>query len=596
MSSHTIRHVEAYDEAEPAITPGVVHQVAARETLWSIAEIQLGTARRWRDVAVLNYGRPQVGGGALAADHWLQPGWELLLPADPASTTPVQELTDRGPSDGTAGAPPGGSPAEPNSVVGQPSRPGGPPVVPVGAGIVGVGMADLVDRLRRVQQRHRVRGGRIRLPDQLLRPLEQRLRLDAGAGDLEAVEAAVVTLADVPGGWPEGRRLTGATVGDGRVRLTFDVVGPADAPAPFTTSDDGLSVSVDRAALGPSANLRRSERQRFMTPTLVSVGRADGDLVMVDLEGLGAIAIAGDPITAEGLGRAIALELASSRWASGFDLVLVGFGAALANGDRVTVSGDAGPVIADLAWRRLMMSVQLDDAPGSSVDSARRFDCMGDWRPIVVVCAPVVPPGDVGAILDLAGDGRLGICAVAMADVEGRATTASQVLRAGPTLKVLGALVEVQTVDGVELDHATQLIETAAYLDADGADDEYDTFDADGSSDSASPGDPNGGARSRTGVASYGRSAVTTTRVGSTHVGSTPAAVGASEGVGDWSASARVDRAGIEVEVAVLGPWRSTVPPGSSPGPGHWSSSSTWPCIPPVPPMRRGRPPSGPTG
>ena len=340
-------------------------------------------------------------------------------------------------------------------------------------------MADLVDRLRRVQQRHRSRGGQIRLPEQLLRPFEQRLRLDSGAADLAAVEAAVATLAGARGGWPEGCRLTGATVGPDQVRLVFDVAPAPLAPPPFTSSNDGDSLLVDRSDLGTEGTLRRADRHRFAAPTLVSVGRADGVLAMVDLEGLGGVAIAGDPIAAEGLGRAMALELASSRWASGFDLVLVGFGSALANGDGVIVVGDAGPVIADLVWRKLMMSVQLEDSPEHSVAAARRTDPSGDWRPIVVVCAPVVLPGDVATILELASDGRLGICAIAMAGVDGQPTTAGHLLRAGPTLEVLGAVVAAQMVDGVELDQATKLIETASRIDALEADEDAEGSDED---------------------------------------------------------------------------------------------------------------------
>ncbi len=183
---------------------------------------------------------------------------------------------------------------------------------------------------------------------------------------------------------------------------------------------------------------------------------------MVDLEGLGAIAVAGDPVAAEGLGRAMALELAGSRWASAFDLVLVGFGTALANGDGVTVVAEAGPLIADLAWRRLMASVRIDDSPAPSVDAARRTDPTGAWRPVVVVCAPEVPPVDVTAILELAADGRLGICAVAMADDDAPPTAAGHLLRAGPTLEVLGAVVGSQEVDALELDQVTQLVEAAS--------------------------------------------------------------------------------------------------------------------------------------
>ena len=56
------------------------HLVSSRETLWSIAEDRLGDARRWRDIADLNYSVDQPDGSRLTSDHWILPGWELLLP------------------------------------------------------------------------------------------------------------------------------------------------------------------------------------------------------------------------------------------------------------------------------------------------------------------------------------------------------------------------------------------------------------------------------------------------------------------------------------------------------------------------------------
>lgn len=69
-----------------------VHLVGPRETLWSVAALRLGSALRWREIAALNYGRPQSDGGALTTRHWIEPGWTLLLPD----------------GESVAGSPPGG--------------------------------------------------------------------------------------------------------------------------------------------------------------------------------------------------------------------------------------------------------------------------------------------------------------------------------------------------------------------------------------------------------------------------------------------------------------------------------------------------------
>lgn len=62
------------------------YTVADRDTLWSIAEHQLGDGARWRDVAALNDGRIMRGGVVFSAKEPIQPGWVLLLPHQPGTS------------------------------------------------------------------------------------------------------------------------------------------------------------------------------------------------------------------------------------------------------------------------------------------------------------------------------------------------------------------------------------------------------------------------------------------------------------------------------------------------------------------------------
>ena len=62
------------------------HTVRPGDSLWQIATDHLGDGTRFTEIAQLNYGLPQPDGHALAADHWLRPGWTLRLP-DAATTT-----------------------------------------------------------------------------------------------------------------------------------------------------------------------------------------------------------------------------------------------------------------------------------------------------------------------------------------------------------------------------------------------------------------------------------------------------------------------------------------------------------------------------
>jgi LysM repeat protein len=56
------------------------------DTLWELAERYLGAGSRYREIADLNYGRPQLDGRTLTEAHWIYPGWVLRLPVVASST------------------------------------------------------------------------------------------------------------------------------------------------------------------------------------------------------------------------------------------------------------------------------------------------------------------------------------------------------------------------------------------------------------------------------------------------------------------------------------------------------------------------------
>lgn len=81
--------------------PGTEHTVTVHrgDTLWSIAEHHLGSGSRFREIAQLNYGRPQHDGRSLTDAHWIYPGWILELPptrhhsATTRTTAPQERAT-----------------------------------------------------------------------------------------------------------------------------------------------------------------------------------------------------------------------------------------------------------------------------------------------------------------------------------------------------------------------------------------------------------------------------------------------------------------------------------------------------------------------
>ena len=71
-------------------TQPLVHKVQQRESLRTLAERYLGDPNRWTEVFVLNQGRSQALGGSLTDPTRLQPGWELIMPADARLPTSVE--------------------------------------------------------------------------------------------------------------------------------------------------------------------------------------------------------------------------------------------------------------------------------------------------------------------------------------------------------------------------------------------------------------------------------------------------------------------------------------------------------------------------
>jgi DNA-binding SARP family transcriptional activator len=84
--------------AATAAASPTTYVVQRGDTLWGIAQRQLGDPLRWSEIYQLNEGRPQPGGATLTDPHWIDPGWTLLLPATttanpaPPSAAPAPAL------------------------------------------------------------------------------------------------------------------------------------------------------------------------------------------------------------------------------------------------------------------------------------------------------------------------------------------------------------------------------------------------------------------------------------------------------------------------------------------------------------------------
>ncbi|MGW3956458.1 LysM peptidoglycan-binding domain-containing protein [Streptomyces sp. NPDC004752] len=61
-------------------TSYTVGETRPAESLWGIAERELGDGERWREIASLNEGRVMSDGQVFRANSFLQPGWQLEMP------------------------------------------------------------------------------------------------------------------------------------------------------------------------------------------------------------------------------------------------------------------------------------------------------------------------------------------------------------------------------------------------------------------------------------------------------------------------------------------------------------------------------------
>jgi DNA-binding SARP family transcriptional activator len=442
--------------------------VVARETLWSIARDRLGSSLRWREIAELNYQVRQSDRGALTEEHWIRPGWTLRLPP------PVCQ----GEADTTGER----RTASPSIVEPHFNGPGQPatPIVPFGAGVVGAGVVSLLDRMRRVQQRHRRGGSYIALPSQAQRSFEQRLRLSDGFGIGLDVDSAIRRFVRQ---WDQSTvppTVRGVRVGVDVIELIIDgvggggggVVGTEHRSDRSAIDPDSRTYRIDRSELSPVDQVdpshpldptgRSSRRADAPAPLMVTAGQGSDGLIMVNLESLGSLVVEGDPLGCEGVMRALALELATSFWAGKFDLVLAGFGAELERFDRVRTVSDTQALMDQVGRRRLAGAQLLQSTGYRSFAQARCLEGGTRWDPLVVVCGPTMLEADVSELLGAADDPRLGI-AVAAAGGMVEAVHVLSLSGSGhaSSLELLRSVVSPQRVEAGELDDVVSLVETA---------------------------------------------------------------------------------------------------------------------------------------
>ncbi len=417
---------ELQDQSGP--TDSATYIVEPGDTLWGIAQRVLGSPYEWRAIAALNMGREQPDGRRMTNDHWIHPGWVLLIPSgvidqdnadlssSPASTSPSPALsvaTSATPLLVAAEPPLPLEPGPPSATarVGMraadhrthsPARPQ-LPLAPVGYGLLGAGVIAVLDRMRRAQQRHRATGLRITLPDADLSALEGIVRRTTDTSAMEWVDygaKAVVALARRSG--ISVPHVAGVRIADDSIEFIFGYEsGGVPASDVFERGPKGASWVLQRE---PSLlNQFKGDPEiagiDAPLPSLVTLGRDEMGLVLVDLERVGSMAVLGSDN--EALIQSIAIELATLPWTEQVEVILVGFDSTVAGLERVTEVHTVASILPKLK-RRVGERKRLLELANEMSNPVSRWACGGDaWDLCVVVCSPAIVANESDAIASL---------------------------------------------------------------------------------------------------------------------------------------------------------------------------------------------------
>ncbi|MEY9862407.1 DNA-binding SARP family transcriptional activator [Catenulispora sp. GAS73] len=308
------------------------------DSLWRIAEEQLGDPNRFADIAELNDGRRMPDGTVFSYVEFLQSGWVLIMPPDMGRHRPAAGERGRLALEAGAGSSGSGVTGTEGDAAGGAATAGdsrrestfattrndsGKTVAATGGLLAAGVLGTLGDRrLRKVMRRRP--GERI----SMRRPGEWELelsRVDNPTGQV-LIDAALRTLS---------ARLTKADRGLPDISTTvlkshgleLHLARPQPPVAPFYADPQRPGVWI--CPLGAQVGSHPGHAPAPY-PALVSLGfDGEDDTVLVDLEATGGVSLLAPEAEAVSVLRAMAVELATGMAAEQVEVTLVGFGAEL---------------------------------------------------------------------------------------------------------------------------------------------------------------------------------------------------------------------------------------------------------------------------
>lgn len=174
--------------------------------------------------------------------------------------------------------------------------------------------------------------------------------------------------------------------------IALHLRAPAEAPQPWTTSEDSLLWILDRSAdlesIGPDPLDDPSP-----WPLLVTIGTdTDDGIWLLNLEGQ-AVTVTGDPQKGQDFARYVAAEIACNPWSRHTALDLLGIAGELApiNPERISCHDDYARAAAEAVATAVNTSTRLETSGDRDASAARAAGTDADTWPsrLVIVGGPV---------------------------------------------------------------------------------------------------------------------------------------------------------------------------------------------------------------
>jgi DNA-binding SARP family transcriptional activator len=389
-------------EERPPAPPNKRYTVEPGDSLWRIAERELGDPYRWDEIFALNRGRHMPDGAVFHNPGLIRPGWILRLPAEPAdrAVSPARPPRTRdAPRERVAPPTPTTTAPEPETRVCRPAV-----RLPSGS-IVGLSVAVAVAAALAVARR---RGRRGRLPgeprpgirrhdadaDETLRWLERVALGGPGYGDPDADQTEPEEPARPA---PPTQRV---------LRLLAETEAPPEAVMAQPPHD----ISPASAAIRSSEESRAGQGELpWPAPTPVALGHRDGEEITLELSGAGGLTLTG--AGAADAAHALLVAFLSRHPPEAGEVVVAGDRLLPGIGPFPGLRRHQGQAaaLAELEVEVVRRARLLQEAEAADFAGYRRAD-PAEPMPALLLATDTAPAALAGRLRTLAGIGqRLGI-------------------------------------------------------------------------------------------------------------------------------------------------------------------------------------------